>query len=400
MAGAREIGEWAVERAGNVVRDPRRGLRRMPREMLRRVQEQERNPAARIAAGAAALGAGLATAWALSRFVRRGADLRGQVALVTGSSRGLGLAMARELAEQGCNLVICARDAEELQRAAAELSARGATVLAVSCDVGDREQVDRMVQQATDAFGGIDILVNNAGIITVGPLASQDVADFELAMRVMFWGVVYPTLAIVPQMLARGTGRIVNITSIGGKVSVPHLVPYNCAKFAAVGFSEGLHAELRRFGIRVTTVVPGLMRTGSHINAYFKGKNEAEYGWFSLSGTMPVVSMNANRAARTVVRALRRGDAEIFLTPQARAAAMIHGVAPGLTSKVLAAVNAMLPNAPADGGHERHLGRESETAVTRSPLTAFGKMAARDLNQVESGGAASALRHIPERAAS
>jgi NAD(P)-dependent dehydrogenase (short-subunit alcohol dehydrogenase family) len=231
-----------------------------------------------ITAGVAAgLGVGLA-GYAVARKLRTAVELNGKVVLITGSSRGLGLAMAQEFAKRGCKLVICARDERELQVATEELARAGATVLGVPCDLGDRQQVERMIEQATLKFGGIDVLVNNAGIITVGPLESQTLEDFEDAMRVMFWGTVYPTLAVLPQMIARRSGSIANITSIGGKVSVPHLLPYSCAKFAAVAFSEGLRAELGRFGLKVTTVVPGLMRTGSHVNAYFKGNNQAEYG--------------------------------------------------------------------------------------------------------------------------
>src|SRR5450759_4776995 len=119
----------------------------------------------------------------------------------------------------------------------------------------------------------------------------MEVAYFELAMDVMYWGVLYPTLAVLPQMREHKRGRIVNITSIGGKVSIPHLLPYNSAKFAAVGLSEGLRAELAMDGVTVTTIVPGLMRTGSHINAYFKGKQEREYTWFALGASLPVISM-------------------------------------------------------------------------------------------------------------
>jgi short-subunit dehydrogenase len=339
-----------------------------------------------VAAGAAAgtaLGAtaGLGLAYGGYRLLRSrmAADLGGQVVLITGSSRGLGLAMAREFAALGCKLALCARDADELQTAASELARSGVPVLAIPCDIGEREQVERMVAQATERYGRIDVLVNNAGIISVGPLESQTIEDFEKAMKVMFWGVVYPTLAVLPQMLERRSGRIANITSIGGKISVPHLVPYNCAKFAAVGFSEGLRAELGRHNIKVTTVVPGLMRTGSHVNAFFKGKNEAEYSWFALSATMPVVAMNAKRAARKVVRAVREGRSEIILTPQARLATAVHGLFPGITADVLGLVNRLLPNP--NGDRQLHLGKESETAVSRSFLTAFGKRAARDLNQ-------------------
>src|SRR5207248_1706106 len=184
---------------------------------------------------------------------------------------------------------------------------RGIEVETIPCDVSVQEQVQAMIARATARFGQIDILVNNAGVIAVGPLEAQTVSDFEQTMNVMFWGTVYPTLALLPHMLSRRGGSIANITSIGGKVSIPHLIPYNCAKFAAVAFSEGLRAELANYKIKVTTVVPGLMRTGSHLNAYFKSKHEQEFTWFSLGATMPLVAMNASRAARKIVSAIRRG---------------------------------------------------------------------------------------------
>ncbi len=111
------------------------------------------------------------------------------------------------------------------------------------------------------AFGRVDIVVNNAGIIQVGPMSTTTVEDFATALDVMFWGALYPTLAVLPQMRARRSGHVVNITSIGGMVSVPHLLPYTCAKFAAVGLSEGLRTELGQEGIHVTTVVPGWRRS-------------------------------------------------------------------------------------------------------------------------------------------
>jgi short-subunit dehydrogenase len=333
----------------------------------------------------AGVGVGLA-GWKLYQRVRSGQSVAGRVVLITGSSRGLGLALAEEFAAQGARLVICARDQRELETARARLAAHGAEVLAVTCDVTVQEDVQSLVNEATARFGHIDVLVNNAGVIQVGPLEAQTLTDFQEAMDVMFWGTVYPTLAVLPQMRQRGSGHVANITSIGGKVSVPHLLPYSCAKFAAVGFSEGLRAEMARHGIKVTTVVPGLMRTGSHLNAYFKGKNEDEFTWFSLGATLPVAAMSARRAARRIVAAIRRGQAELILTPQAKALAMIHGVAPGTTADLLGVVNRVLPQAEG-GDRNRHLGRESETPLTRSPLTALGRKAARELNQ-ETGGLA------------
>jgi short-subunit dehydrogenase len=201
-------------------------------------------------------------------------------------------------------------------------------------------------------------------------------------MDVIFWGTVNPTLAVLPAMIERGRGRIVNITSVGGKVSMPHLLPYSCAKFATVGFSEGLHAELGRFGIRVLTVVPGLMRTGSHLHAQFKGKHEHEYGWFALIATSPLLSMAVERAARKIVAATRRNQAELVIGWQARALMRGHSFSPGLTARALALVNRLLPQAQ-DGQVLAKKGRESESALTRSPLTALGRRAAQRFNQTE-----------------
>jgi short-subunit dehydrogenase len=326
----------------------------------------------------AGLGAGLAGLTLWRRLGMRREDVRGQVVLITGSSRGLGLAMAEEFARLGARLAICARNQRELDVAREQLARTGAEVLASRCDVTVFDEVQSLIREANERFGRIDILINNAGMITVGPLESQTLVDFKEAMDVMFWGLVYPTLAVLPQMVARRGGRIANITSIGGKVSVPHLLPYNCAKFAAVGFSEGLRAELAKDGVTVTTVVPGLMRTGSHLNAFFKGDNQAEFNWFSLGASLPLVSMNARRAARKIVDAVRTGRSEIFLTPQARLLATIHGVMPGLTSGLLGLVNRFLPRSAAQ---ERHTGKESETTVSRSFATALGRRAADQFNQ-------------------
>jgi short-subunit dehydrogenase len=257
-------------------------------------------------------------------------------------------------------------------------------VLAVRCDVSAREQVDEVVRQASERFGRIDILINNAGIITVGPVQSQTLEDFQEAMNVMYWGMVYPIMAVLPQMLERHRGRIANITSIGGKVAIPHLLPYSAAKFAAVGFSEGLRSEVLKDGVKVTTVVPGLMRTGSHWNANFKGDNRAEFTWFSLGATMPLISLDGGRAARQVVNAVRQGRAEIILGPQARLLAAVHGLAPGLTSDLLAMLNRLLPSGTAK---DRRTGKESETAVSRSFLEVLGRRAAVRFNQPPAGGA-------------
>lgn len=329
----------------------------------------------------AAGGAGLAIATALLARRRR-PDLRGQVVLITGGSRGLGLAMAREFAHQGCKVAICARNRDELEEARSLLREEGAEVLPVRCDVSDRHQVNEMVHQVRAYYRQIDILVNNAGEILVAPVENTTIEDFERAMTVMFWGVVYPTLAVLPEMRARRSGRIAAITSIGGKVSVPHLLAYSCAKFAAVAFSEGLRAELAPQGIQVTTIAPGLMRTGSHVNARFKGDHESEAAWFSTAATFPLVSMNAERAARKTVAAIRVGSSEKILSVPADLLARVHGAFPGLVPNLMAIVDRLLPE-----GREKMGGAKQGLDLLRNQgwflrrMTTLGRWAGARLNQ-------------------
>lgn len=270
-------------------------------------------------------------------------NLRGRIVLVTGGSRGLGFLLAREFAAEGASVVICARDGEELARAAAELREHSATVLPIVCDVADQEQVENMVAAVTEQWGRIDIVVNNAGIIQVGPLESMSVEDFRRTLDIIFFGTLHTTLALLPQMRERRQGKIVNITSIGGTVAVPHLLPYDSAKFAQVGLSRGLRAELARSGIQVTTIVPGLMRTGSPIHALFKGDHDREFGWFWLGSATPLTAINAARAARRIVRATQRGEAEVTLSMQAKVLRLGNALFPGAMADLLGIVNRFLP---------------------------------------------------------
>ena len=311
-----------------------------------------------------------------------GYDLRDKTVLITGGSRGLGLVMAREFAGEGARLAICARDETELERARADLKKLGApAVIAVPCDVTDRAQVNEMVSIVQDRYGQIDVLVNNAGVIQVGPVEVMTLEDYEEAMKVHFWAPLYTTLAVLPEMRRRRDGRIVNISSIGGKISVPHLVPYSASKFALVGLSEGLRAELQKDGVVVTTVCPGLMRTGSPRNATFKGQHRAEYAWFSISDALPITAMQAERAARQIINACKRGDAEIVLTIQAQLAVKFHGLFPGLTADLLGLVNRLLPG-PGGIGRKRARGKDSQSELSPSWLTVLNEKAAERNNEV------------------
>ncbi|HLG76419.1 MAG TPA: SDR family NAD(P)-dependent oxidoreductase, partial [Ktedonobacteraceae bacterium] len=164
-------------------------------------------------------------------------------------------------------------------------------------------------------------------------------------------------------------------------VSIPHLIPYSCAKFALTAFSEGLHTELAREGIYVGTIAPGLMRTGSQVNALIKGKHHAEYTWFSTADSLPLLSMSAKRAAQLIVRATRKQRVEIVLTFPAKLLALLHGLFPQLTIRVLTIVNRLLPSAGEAQGFDRKTGRESETALSQSFLTTLGRRATQTYNE-------------------
>ncbi|RKG90747.1 SDR family NAD(P)-dependent oxidoreductase [Corallococcus terminator] len=327
-----------------------------------------------------AFAAGVGAAVGLGQMLRPRYSFKDRTVIITGGSRGLGLVMARLLLKEGARVAICGRDNETLQRARAELEREGGDVLAVRCDVRDQVQVDAMVGAVHERWGAVDVLINNAGIIMVGPLESMTLVDFEEAIDVHLWGPLYTTLAVTPDMKRRGEGRIVNISSIGGKVSVPHLVPYSASKFALVGLSDGLRTELAQDGIKVTTACPGLMRTGSPRNASFKGDHEKEYAWFHISDSTMGVSMGAERAAHKILEACRRGDAEALVGMPAKLAAAGRALAPNLTARVLDAVNRLLPQ---DSNPDRYRGSDSETPLSRSWLTEMSRRAAERNNENE-----------------
>jgi short-subunit dehydrogenase len=315
-------------------------------------------------------------------------DLHGEVAVVTGASRGLGLLLARELAGQGCPLVICARDAAELERAADELRAAGAEVTTVACDVTDEATPQLLIDTAVQRYGRLDILVSNAGVIQVGPVQAAQIGHYEMAMNTMALAPARLALTALPVMRRQGHGRIVTIGSIGGKISVPHLLPYSTAKFAAVGFSEGLRAELGRGPVTVTTVVPGLMRTGSHLQARFTGQPSKEFTWFSLGASLPLVSMDAERAARQIIAAVRQRRAEIILTPAGQLVSRAAGIVPGLTSEILHLVQRLaLPAPPGEPGAavaDEAQGHDLRPAMgnkTFDRLTTLGRAAASRFNE-------------------
>ena len=313
---------------------------------------------------------------------RRKISFLGRSVVITGGSRGLGLVIARELAIEGAHLTLIARTAADLERAERELTALGATVLTIVCDVRSPHEVQQAIAQVIERFGRIDVLINNAGVIAVGPVEHMSIDDFENAMAVHLWGPLYMIQGAVPHMRQQGGGRIVNISSIGGKVAVPHLTPYSTSKFALVGLSDGLRAELAKDGIRVTTVCPGLMRTGSPPNVDVKGQHKPEYAWFAIGDALPGATIDAQRAARQIVEACRYGDPQLIISIQAQILAKLNELTPSLMANVMALTNRLLPGPTGPDGNQTRSGWQSQSSLAPSLLTRLSDRATEENNEL------------------
>ncbi|SEC25823.1 SDR family NAD(P)-dependent oxidoreductase [Terriglobus roseus] len=295
---------------------------------------------------------------------QRATAMCGKIVVVMGGSRGLGLEIARQFGLGGGHLVLVSRNEEELRNALGKLQAEGAipngaAAHIVVADVSRQEDCERAIASAMERFGRVDVLINCAAVMQVAPFEDMTTEAFHKAMDINFFGALYAIQAVVPHMLQRGSGNIVNIASVGGKIAVPHMLPYVASKFALVGFSEGLHAELRHKGIRVTTVCPGLMRTGAESGVKFAGNAEKEYAWFKFGAEAPLVSISARAAARKIFAATVAGKAEITITPQAWLGARAVGLAPNFSQQFAAAVNHLgLP--AANGNRDTTTGAEIE----------------------------------------
>lgn len=315
------------------------------------------------------------------------------VAFVSGASRGLGLLIARDLARRGHTVAITGRTRETLDRAAASAAADGFDLRPYVADAADRDAVAETVRRVEAEVGPIEVAIHVAGVIQVGPLQSTTLELFDTAIDIMLRGPIHLAWAVLPGMRARRRGRIGTVTSIGGKISVPHMLPYSVAKFGAVGFSEGLSAELAGTGVTATTIVPGLMRTGSPLQAQFVGQAGLEYAWFAPSASLPLISMDAERAARSMVDGVLSGKPVVTLSPLAHIGARFHGLAPATTVRLLGVMNRVLPGpgrarpGVAIPGYEarRDLRARSRVgAAVIDALTVLGNRAARRNNELSS----------------
>ena len=305
------------------------------------------------------------------------------VALVAGGSRGLGLLIARQLLTRDLHVVICSRDAAELEEAARLLDA-GTRLTTRVCDVGDEAALQSLVDDAESTLGPVEVAIHVAGIIQVLPEENATTAHYDEAVRTMLMGPIHLAHAVLPGMRRRGRGRIGTVASIGGAVSVPHLLPYSTAKFGAVGFARGLSAELAGTGITSTAILPGLMRTGSHLNAQFGGNQAAEYAWFAPGASLPLVSMDAERAAERIVRGVLAGRNHVVLTPLAQIGMRVAGAAPSLTTSAMKVMKLLLPDSPGTGDDalvDGHTARRRLDSSLVEQLTTLGTRAAKRYNQ-------------------
>ncbi|MBV8550340.1 MAG: SDR family oxidoreductase [Acidobacteriaceae bacterium] len=280
-----------------------------------------------------------AAAFAARRLTRRGfrpeVEFSGKVVLIAGGTDGLSLALANEFGAHGAHIGLCAGDGHELQSARDRLAARNIESTTFVADVSKQPEIDSLVERVLSHYGRIDMLVNSGGKIAVGPLESFTKADFDQTMNLIFRAPVNLTLAFLPLLRKQRAGNIINIASVGGRVSLPHLLPYSCAESAFLGFSTGLSSELKPQGIDVLTVVPGFMGTASSLNAEFRGYSREDYTWFELLGSLPGFSVAADRAAVLVREAVEKRKHMCTISQPARLLAAADAIFPEATRDVL-----------------------------------------------------------------
>jgi short-subunit dehydrogenase len=253
-------------------------------------------------------------------------ELRGRNALVTGAGGGLGAYIARALADEGVNLALTDLPEAPVDGLSAELRTRGVDVKHAPADLGDRDERRRLVSWAEDALGPIDILVNNAGVEFGGNFLATGEEKLELTVAINLLALMDLTRMIVPGMLERGRGHVVNMASLAGKVPTPNLASYAASKHGVVGFTSAMRAELGTEPVGFSAICPGLVgRVGmfGRLEPYLEG------------GTGPLGTIPPERVAEAAVRAIRENVGEIVLNRRSiKPIILLHAVAPGVAARL------------------------------------------------------------------
>ena len=243
---------------------------------------------------------------------------KGMTALVTGASSGIGRLLALRLAREGARVALVARRTAELETLAAEIRTAGGEALPLACDVSDRAAVAQVCAQALAKFKQVDILFNNAGYGHHRTFLEWDLDDIERMMRVNYLGSVYFTKQLLPQMVERGTGWVVFVASVAGKIGTPEESAYAATKFAMVGLAEALSVEVEDAGVHVMTVCPGVIRT-----AFF----DAE----ALARMPPVTRgqfVEPERLVDAIFKALAKGRHDLTFPGKLAVAYVVKALAP------------------------------------------------------------------------
>lgn len=254
-------------------------------------------------------------------------DFKGNTALVTGAASGLGRELALSFAREGATVLLADIDAARLEETSGMLAREGAESRGYVVDVSDRGEVEAMAERVREEFGGLDVLVNNAGVFVWADFADTTLEDWEWLMGVNLWGPILTIKAFLPGMIARGSGHIVNVASLGGLVTMPTLSAYSATKFGLVGLTETLQHELEPLGIAVTLVCPGNLRTPIIENVIVRGYDREKLVRMSY-GMMP--RMAPEKAAALILRGMKRGRAMVVLTPMARFMHAVKRLSPNL----------------------------------------------------------------------
>ncbi len=237
-----------------------------------------------------------------------GKPLAGRTAVVTGGTRGIGLAIARALAEDGASVVVSGRDAARLESAVTELEGLGAAAVGVTADQSKREDCDRLVDAAKERFGRIDVLVNNAGITRDQLLVRMKDDEWDQVMDTNLRGVFLMTRAVAKSMMRQKSGRIVNITSTAGAMGNPGQVNYSAAKAGVIGLTKAAARELAHWNILVNAVAPGLIETDMTAGLPDAARE-------ALLQQVPLKRIGAAREVAEVVRFLA-ADGAAYVTGQ------------------------------------------------------------------------------------